>query len=231
MAKRHGVPVVPWERFMRRHFIWRQGEHVSIVGRTGGGKTTLATGILPKRSHVVVFANKIRDPVVSDFKKQGYTVLNSWGNIRREETKIVLWPKFKKMSDVSHQRAEFKKALDEILTLGDWAIYIDEAYWVSEDLKLRGELKVMWQQGRSLGVSIVAGTQRPVHVPLEMWTQATHVFMLRVNNFDDLRRMQGIGAWDPELVRKIVPRLRAHEALYLDTVNSKAFITKPPKVS
>lgn len=54
------APIMEWETFLSEFsepggdFIWRQGEHVTIIGNTSSGKTTLARAILPIRRFVTV---------------------------------------------------------------------------------------------------------------------------------------------------------------------------------
>lgn len=95
-----------WETFLAG-FDWHQGEHVSLIGPTGHGKTTLAGHLLDHppvgkfqphsrhpywkhlrqvpldtterpRPYVIVLANKRRDEVAERFLARGYIRLTGW---------------------------------------------------------------------------------------------------------------------------------------------------------
>ena len=84
-------------------------------------------------------------------------------------------------------------------------------------------------QGRALDLSLVAGTQRPAWVPLEMYSQATHVFFWRTSDRRDLDRIGGLGAHDPQTIRAVVRNLRKHEALYVNTRTGALVRTTAPE--
>ncbi len=99
-----------WPDFIES-FEWQQGEHVSFIGPTGHGKTTMAGHLLqhppvgalkPHSRHpywrplgqprpedtveprpfVVVFVNKRRDDVAEMFQQHGYRKIASWIDLR-----------------------------------------------------------------------------------------------------------------------------------------------------
>jgi hypothetical protein len=99
----------PWTRFIGQ-FQWKQGEHVSLIGPTGHGKTTLVGHLFDyppvgrfkphsrhpywrplrqpspepvevPRPYVVVFANKRRDETAERFLQRGYIRMSAWKDI------------------------------------------------------------------------------------------------------------------------------------------------------
>ena len=76
-----------------------------------------------------------------------------------------------------------------------------------DTLKMERLLSLLWQQGRSIDISLVASMQRPSKVPLLAYTQATHLFFWRCNDEADLKRIGGIGWQNSKVVRDIVSRL------------------------
>lgn len=221
------VPLVPWDEFLPS-MKWRQGEHVSLIGPTGAGKTTLAHAILPKRKFVVVVATKPRDSSLSALKRDGFEVVRSFpDHVATDVTpKLILWPNMKRVGDARKQQKTIGRALNEIFVQGGWTVYVDELRYVSSTLRMKPLLELLWQQGRSLGVSLVGGTQRPAHVPLMLYDQATHLFFWRDNDDANLKRIGGIGFLDANLVRNTVAQLPLHETLYINTRTGSMTRTK-----
>jgi len=228
-----------WSVF-RKYLIdhYKQNEHVSLIGSTGCGKTTLALkGILPLRSYVCVLATKPRDPQLSSLLKDGYDKLKEWPPKHPLwETKHLLWPPSKKMVQKVDQRVIFSMALQDIYETGSYCVYIDELHYMIRELRLEPELNMLWQQGRSLNISLVTSMQRPSHVPLLAYTQATHLFFWRVNDENDLKRIGGIGWQDSKVIRNVVaqlygpvhtaPKGKSNQFLYINTRSGDLIISR-----
>ena len=188
--------------------MFRQGDHVSLIGSTGCGKTTLAfSGILPVRDHVAVLATKPKDKALTGLLKNGYVKIKSWPPEYAWEKHILLWPNASRVTDTANQAVIFSNALSQIYETGAWCIYIDELHYMIDTLKMERLLSLLWQQGRSIDISLVASMQRPSKVPLLAYTQATHLFFWRCNDEADLKRIGGIGWQNSKVVRDIVSRL------------------------
>jgi energy-coupling factor transporter ATP-binding protein EcfA2 len=221
------IESLPWNEFVGS-VKWRQGEHVSLIGPTGAGKTTLALELLPKRKFVVVLGTKPKDPTLSKLKTKGFEVIRKWPDHVSTEIhpKLILWPTMRKPGDAKKQQREVGRALAEIFTQGGWTVYADELRYISGTLKLSSLLELIWQQGRSLGISLVGGTQRPAHVPLMVYDQATHLFFWRDNDEANLKRIGGLGRLDSKLIRDTVGDLPHHSTLYLNTRTGRMVVTK-----
>lgn len=223
---------LPWSRFKPYFFReWKQGEHVSLIGPTGQGKTTLALEILPRRDYVVVLGTKVVDETLDKLlpknkrDRKGYRRIYSWKE-RKLEHRLLLWPKMGHERDTENQRRVFSDALNHIYREGRWTVYIDEARYQSELLKMRKILIMLWTQGRSNLVSVVAGCQRPAFVPTEIYDQATHIFLWGDNDEANLKRIGGIGFINSKEVRNAVARLQQYQILYLNTRTGRMIRTK-----
>lgn len=206
-----------WETF--RLFLrdrWQQGEHLSIIGPTGTGKSYLSLKLLENRTYNVVFGTKVKDKTLESFSKEkGYTIQKSF---KPNETihKYILWPKFAKPGDERTQRRIFIDAFNAIFVQGGWTVYIDETYYFSDFLKLDYFLKLYWTQARSNHITLVASTQRPRDVPLLMYDQSYHLFFFKMNDEQDLKRIGGINNNNSRIIRETVSELNRHEFLYVN---------------
>lgn len=233
------LPLIPWATFFR-HWTWRAGEHLTVIGPTGTGKTTLLRACLVKRyearGRVVVLATKPKDAVLSQWAKDdGLTVARQWPPAapwwRSEpedvrwpgvapvpwDRRVMLWPHLRHPDDVPAMAATHRRALGEIFTQGATCVVAEELWYLVDRLGLGELLKEHWSQGRSLGLTLAGGTQRPVDIPLLAYSSATHLFFFGDNDEVNLRRIQGLGGLSSSLIRETVRALPFHDCLYVNT--------------
>lgn len=231
------VQVVSWAEFQDL-FKWRQGEHISLIGATGCGKTTLAHHLLPMRKYVVVLATKPKDSSMNELIRDGYTKSKTWPVGPSELVpRVVLWPPISKRTQKTNQKHVFADALNQIYEQGAWTVYADELHYLTVTLGLQPIFTDLWQQGRSMGISLVASMQRPSHVPLLAYTQATHVFFWRANDTRDLKTIGGIGSVDSKRIQDVVsklpgkatagwPKNQAYAFLYVNVNSGRLIVSR-----
>lgn len=201
---------------------WEQGDHVTLIGPTKAGKTTLAGAILPLRDYVVVLSAKPRDSTLEAYANEhGYRIVRRWGDVgmpRRGGDRVLLWPKASDPEDFeARQYAEFRACLSDVFQVGGWTVYVDELSYVTDYLQLTRPLTRLWAQGRSLGVTVVASTQAPVYVPRHAYDQVVHMYLWRTRDLDRVRRLAEIsGAVDPRRLFEELRALEEHQCLYVD---------------
>lgn len=210
-------PLVAWDEFLDGILDWQQGEHVTLLGHTGSGKTTLARHLIQKRRHKLVFATKPRDPNIDVFKKDGFHLTRTWPVDPRIKRNVLFWPKIERTSDISAQAEAIARCLQSVYRTGGWCLYFDEVRYITDTLGLQRPLEVIWLQGRALKLSVLAGTQRPAWIPREAYSEASHLFLWRSTNRYDLKRLEDASNVDTKELTPILRNLPKHDVLYLNT--------------
>lgn len=224
------IPFLDWNEFLQRVFVWKQGEHIGVIGPTGQGKTTLSMALLPMRRFVTLFATKPRDRVISGLRQRGYIIIRRWvGMTPTLYPRRILWPKARNLYAKQHQQEVFTEAMARIYDEGAWTLYLDELWYMTQELRMSHEIKTYLLQARSLNISIVASSQRPRWIPLELFDQSTHLFFFRDNDIENLRRISGIGFLNAQTIRWAVANLERYETLYINTRSGDMIRTMAPE--
>jgi energy-coupling factor transporter ATP-binding protein EcfA2 len=184
---------------------WRQGEHVSIIGPTGTGKTTIAHSILEARDYACVLAVKRFDDTLQRFKyghRYGlskYQVVRHWPPEFNQQ-RVIFWQKPTKIEDQHKVAESMHTALNDIYRSGGWALYADDTGYLAGSLGLGRALVVLLNQGRSANLSIVCAIQRPksllAKVPVEAVSQVRHCLIFKFTSEDEIKScglISGIG--------------------------------------
>lgn len=220
----------PWDKVIGG-LRWNQGEHLTIIAPTGGGKTTLLRQLVSRRQHNIFFGTKVKDVQYNRLiNAHGFRRIESIKEIRPWDKNVLLWPRYKGSIPelVLRQRHAFAEALDVIASQGGWTLWVDEAKYVTEFLKLRNELTFCLEQLRSLKGTVISGAQRPVFLPGSVLSNSTHVFIAKTTNIDDAKRLADLGGIDTKAVKEEALALDEFEFLYIRTrgVNAQVLKTK-----
>lgn len=213
------VPRVSWSDFLG-DFRWEQGEHVTLIGRTRSGKTTLVRELLRLQRWNVVLVTKGMDRVLDRYQREdGYHRVPAWVVADPDVTpRVLLAPKLHSADRKDEQAQVFREALSAIHRQGGWTVYIDEALYLEKYLGVTDEPELLMYQGASSGVSVVTATQRPRWIAQVHFDQATHLFFWQNRDRAHLKRLEEIGGGvDSRTVQQVVPLLESHEVLYLNT--------------
>lgn len=225
------VERLPWGELLDV-MDWRQGEHVSLVGPTGTGKSHAALQLIPQRDYVVAFGTKPLDRTLDRLtaarRPDRFRRVKKWRDVRQRDRRVLLWPPMRGVRDRATQADQFTAALDDCFAQGRWCLFADETAYMCRQLGLADRFTLIWQQGRSIGLSLVTCIQRPAFVPLEAYDAPTHLFFWRDNDERNLRRIGGIGWLDAGTIRQTVARLGQHEALYLNSRTGFQAVTRAP---
>jgi energy-coupling factor transporter ATP-binding protein EcfA2 len=214
-----------WNEFLSQ-FEWYQGEHLTLIGPTKSGKTTLARELLRRAraegTHPwqLIIATKTLDEIIDDFTAEGFVKIPTWTvsdpDVHR---KLILHPRLRSLGneDKAHQRVEIRRALNGAYQQHGWLVLMDEFKHIAAALSLEDEAEMLLHQGRSAGISVVTGVQRPRHVPLMVYDQADHIFMWEARDYNIRKRLGEIGGKvDTDLIEYGLRNLKdRHEFLYI----------------
>lgn len=224
------IPRIRWSR-LRWYFIdaWQPGEHLSVIGPTGSGKSYLSVDVLQARAsrrgaHVLALATKRRDETLTEL---GWPIIETWPPTwdQREGRRIILWPPYGSASDPGPRRRVFTDALEAVLQEGGWTVYLDEAVYFTETLRMRPILDEYWNTARSAGITVVASAQGVSWVPRASLTQQQWLAAFRFSNEDtvnDVARVAGSRA----RFAPVIAGLREHEFLLVRTRTGESYISK-----
>lgn len=221
------APRVPWASLYSRLRTapdgFKQGDHVTILGPTKGGKTTLALEIVEIRQYVLGIFTKPKDPILDQVARRGWRITHKLdiksldGEV--QDRRVAFWPVYRSGSireRADRQAAAVRGALDYAFDAGGWCVFSDETIWLAENLGLRRELQQFWYQGRTNDNSMVALAQRPAWVPRAAYSQVEHVFLFHTAEREDQKSFAGMGGGvDTEAVRHVVANLERFEFLYI----------------
>lgn len=240
------IPRMSWPTF----YEWlrvRPDQSISIVGSMGSGKSTLIAALLPKYDRWCLLATKQRDRVLSAItSREGVRKIDAWPkpNVLNKHPDpgpcVVVWPNAPDLRTArARQKIALREAMERVYSDGVQAgggrvLVIDESRVVTVALGLRALYSELLTQGRSVDVPVIAGSQRCAWVPVEMWSEATHLFIFPLRDRRDLQEIRQMGgAVDPESVVAAVLSLDAsrHEVLYVNRVSGRMAITTAPSVA
>lgn len=205
---------------------WLVGQHMALLARTRSGKTTFARSVLEIRDWVVVFGTKPRDAELYEgFQRRGYVIRDSWSPDDLSENRVIFRPGGS-LTDTDQQRRAFTKALDQIYQVGGWTVYIDEVLVLARDLSMERILNRMWTQAASNDVTMVAGTQRPRGVPLNMLEQSEWFALWKVAEREDRDRAAELLGAQRTMAQEAMVRLPRYEFLLVNAVEDLAWRSK-----
>ena len=220
---------------MRRFGMdWKQGQFVLITGPPGSGKTALASHVVQQRVNrggsVVTMVGKLgKDQTILD-EYRGWIRWKKWyKHPGTYERKILLWPDTDKVrsgaAKMALQKEVFGAAFEDLLNKGKWTLQVDEGLYTVNPtyLNMGSELAILHALGRSSKLSVVTLAQRPAHLPLIVYTAASHVFAGRAREDADRKRLAEVGGRESsrELANKI-SALSLHEFLWIPVATDKA---------
>lgn len=157
----------------------------ALIGTTGSGKSTLARQLIrfcPARPCLIVDGKHDFDP--GDYEE--------WFATDSVDGARYLWQRGR--NAIYRPPPTQIEDYSLLFELAFWAavplIYIDEAsLCVKNTQTYPTYMRAIWQQGRSRGITALAGTQRPAGVPVFLFSESEQKWSFELLTFDDRQRV------------------------------------------
>jgi hypothetical protein len=210
-------------------------EHLEILGPTGSGKSYFEATILKDRarmrgSHIVVIATKPADATISAL---GWPVVTKWppNQWRKETAQVVYWARATGGPDergIQSQRAAVNELLHKLWRPeSNIIVAFDEIAYVEQELGLKAIVTRYFREGRSIGITIVASTQRPQNVSRYMHSESSWAVFFAPKDEDDAERMAQVAGNKKYYTPILLDLDRAEkEFLLIHTVTRQAYISR-----
>jgi hypothetical protein len=222
------------------------GAHVSVLGVTGGGKTTLLGQLVRVQSDdqlTVIFDTKPRN---KELGKQlaglGFRTVHEFPpalpkiRLAHERRWIVRPPHVGNPGmDGAVLYATAEHTIGWLYNhghkYGGCRLVVDEVQDFTRGKALgyrsgnaASFLDMCWTHGRSQELGLWAGTQRPRDVPLNMFSQATDIFLGQNPDAQDVKRYGEFGGVSPILIRDTIASMKRYEFMMVRRTDFSAAI-------
>ena len=197
MAKPSEIEPLQWPDFLKKMATdWKPGEHWAFVVPTGGGKTTMAAGLLKTRKYVLCLDVKGGDKTL---RKLGWERITKWPPTNADRQDMADGKPFRRIvgsTDKTPQGklrryALCKKILGDALVEGGWTILGTDAKILTHPRF--GGLWEDWEEllllARDVDVSVLTDFQRVSGQPREASDQATWLAVGYTRDVDAVNRL------------------------------------------
>ena len=221
--------------------VWKPGEHVSLVTPTGGGKTTLAVGLLELRRYVGVISPKGLDSTLGALKLR--RLLDWPGDARmtkvlEEDGKKGRASRYLFGRDVETYKKDwpelvpvYERCLQGMFRMRGWTCYVDDLKLLV-DMKLGGDATKWLISARSRGLTFVSAFQFPRRVIRTALDEPTWIFASQTRDATVIDRTAEVLGRPKAEIRGMMERVERFSWLCVGRDSTAPVVlTIPPKRS
>lgn len=235
------VIVIPRQQFVDQ-WNYKPGQHVTMLGPTRRGKTTLCFQLLDKSISTthkcVILAGKPpgRDPTMESAPKiLNLRVIEEWPpypSLKDRKTRGYMLRPRQHMKDINDDNAElarqFKGAINSNYRTNSKRpriTVVDESGLVQEDLKLRKEIEAPLMRGAPDN-AVWSLAQRGRFLSYHTYGAPEHIFIFYDPDRDNQRRYSDIGGVDPDQLKPILANLKREQNKEGTTISQCLYIRR-----
>lgn len=208
-----------------------RAEHLEVMGQSGSGKSYAIATVLQQRarrwdSAEIAVLTKTADDSIPLL---GWPVVDDFRDLRKYR-QVTFWPQTRLQGE---EKEKFHEARVYELLSRLWrpeanvVLYFDEVRYIeSLSKRLRKQVRMYWREGRSHGISIIAGAQRPLEMVRDQHSESRWKFVFPPADEGDMDRFAEMLG----LKRDWAPVLRSldqteHEFVVRNSFTKDAYIT------
>jgi energy-coupling factor transporter ATP-binding protein EcfA2 len=235
------VESVDRDVFLREYWTYKPGEHVSIIGPTQRGKSTLGFQLLgasaSREMTAVVLWSKPRDRVISDWRKKlKFKEISEWPPapvpLKRFKPRGYVLRPHQSLKDFKADNRllarEFRACIMACYASKDpRIIFADEAQELQQTLGLKPEMEGVWKRGSAMDCGLWALAQRSAFNSQDMYNAPEHLFLFNDPDKRNRDRFGEIGGVNPRLVEQLVNNLGEYQVLYIKRTGKHLCVVNP----
>ena len=198
-ASARGMAWDPFRRWFQEQ--WKPGQHISVIGPTGTGKSNLVVNLLTLRRHALALDVKGGDTTLGKLERYGF-VRTGWPLDKREYRRMgegapgrfIVGKRARTAEEMRPLRDMIGRCIHDVFAEGHWSVYVDELQMAASPKmwNLGSGIELNLIAARDRGVSIITSCQAPRWVPRAASDQANWVFLFPTRDRDVVARLSEI---------------------------------------
>lgn len=197
---------------------WRilPGQHGTLCGQNGTGKTTLARYEVDGANFVLLLDTKDdTDGSEGGTYWPGYETVRSWSALKewnKNEKLIAEHPRIRYIPSarVQYELLQYRDEENDIAKVFRWVferrntfLYVDEVFQVTSGAWLPQGYHACLTQGRKRKISVLSATQRPATIPPVIFTESRHLWCFYLQRAADRETMEDYMGVDRFLIKDL----------------------------